>query len=183
MTEKTLAQEILTLVAPEIEKLPQPQYCEVTKTYTDGYVDVGTPYNYYQHVECFGDNRVGATGVLIFLNAEETSQKAITPYSTKSSSSWEVVGESTTRPTYYSLYVNPLTRLVELFISHLDPESYSGTTDIGLNIGNTYKPKGLVVGMSNKDGIRVGVSNTGDVYVYGSVSANTNVQASVMWHY
>ena len=265
MTEKTLAEEIITLITPEIEKLPQPQYCEVTKTYNDGFVDVGTPFAFYQYVECFGDNSVGAKGVLIFLNAEETNPKAITganldltnyiqksdteglikndgtidetQYSTFSGDyedldnkpsvpsdvseltdthntqftpkthqhiitdvtnlqsslndkadkththGWELIRESTEFPTKYRLYVNESVHLVELYINHNDPNSYSGTTSIGLNVSATYVPTGIAVRMSNKENIRVGVSTTGDVYIYGTVAANTQVQASIMWHY
>lgn len=96
---------------------------------------------------------------------------------------WELISQSTNYPTKYSFYVNSEISLAELIIQHKDPDAYSGSTSIGLNIGSNYTPYGISVRMSNKDGIRVGVATNGDVYVYGSVSANTNVQASIMWHY
>lgn len=96
---------------------------------------------------------------------------------------WELISQSTTEPIKYSFYVNNKINLAELILQYKNPNSYSGSTNIGLNIGSAYKPLGITVRMSNKENIRVGVATNGDVYVYGSVNANTNVQASIMWHY
>ncbi len=96
--------------------------------------------------------------------------------------SWKLVSSNNALPKRYRLYVNPALRLAELIVHYIPTSDNNGTIKTGINVGK-YAPLGLSISTSNKAGIDVGVGSTGDVYVYGSVKANTNVQCSIMWHY
>ncbi|WP_458456221.1 hypothetical protein [Methanobrevibacter sp.] len=96
--------------------------------------------------------------------------------------SWEIISSNSSFPEKYTLYVNHALHLAELVVQYKPSTAISGTTQTGINVGN-YAPLGISIRRSNKTGIDIGVATTGDVYVYGAVSANTNVQCSIMWHY
>ena len=96
--------------------------------------------------------------------------------------SWKLVSSNNTLPKRYRLYVNPALRLAELIVHYIPTSDNNGTIKTGINVGK-YAPLGLSVSTSNKSGIDVGVGSTGDVYLYGSIKANINVQCSIMWHY
>ena len=95
---------------------------------------------------------------------------------------WEVVASSSVAPEKYTLYVNQALHLAELFVQYKPTTEISGTNQLSINVGN-YKPVGITIRRTNKSGIDLGVASTGDVYTYGSISANTNVQGMIMWHY
>ena len=95
---------------------------------------------------------------------------------------WVVASSSDTAPEKYTLYVNHALHLAELIIVYKPTTAISGTNKLSINVGN-YKPLGITIRRTNKTGIDIGVTKTGDVYTYGSIAANTNVQGMIMWHY
>ena len=79
MVERTLADEIISIVHSEANNNPLPVKCTIHETYSNGLIDVllenGTILTY---LPVIGSPRVGDTGVLLYLDDEETNQIIIT---------------------------------------------------------------------------------------------------------
>ena len=72
MAEKTLAEEIITIVQSVANDNPAPQRCTILKTYTNtDYVDIETYNMILEQVECAGNPNVGDKGLLVFPNGDE----------------------------------------------------------------------------------------------------------------
>ena len=67
---KTLADEIITLINSEANNNPAPTRCKIIKIYSDNiHADVETSMGILSYVECIGNNlAVGNSGVVIFLD-------------------------------------------------------------------------------------------------------------------
>ena len=71
MTEKTLAEEIITLVTPEIQKIPTNQKATIIKVYEDQkHADITTAtFGLLRYVETYGNTPIVDNDcILIFLN-------------------------------------------------------------------------------------------------------------------
>lgn len=79
MVERTLADEIISIVHSEANNNPLPLKCTVHETYSNGLIDVmlenGTILTY---LPVIGSPRVGDTGVLLYLDDEDNNQIIIT---------------------------------------------------------------------------------------------------------
>lgn len=79
MVERTLADEIISIVHSEANNNPLPIKCTIHETYSNGLIDVllenGTILTY---LPVIGSPRVGDTGVLLYLDDEKTNQIIIT---------------------------------------------------------------------------------------------------------
>ena len=79
MVERTLADEIISIVHSEANNNPLPVKCTIHETYSNGLIDVllenGTILTY---IPVIGSPRVGDTGVLLYLDDEKNNQIIIT---------------------------------------------------------------------------------------------------------
>ena len=79
MVERTLADEIISIVHSEANNNPLPLKCTIHETYSNGLIDVllenGTILTY---LPVIGSPRVGDTGVLVYLDDETNNQIIIT---------------------------------------------------------------------------------------------------------
>ena len=79
MVERTLADEIISIVHSEANNNPLPLKCTIHETYSNGLIDVllenGTILTY---LPVIGSPRVGDTGVLVYLDDENNNQIIIT---------------------------------------------------------------------------------------------------------
>ena len=79
MVERTLADEIISIVHSEANNNPLPLKCTIHETYSNGLIDVllenGTILTY---LPVIGSPRVGDTGVLLYLDDETNNQIIIT---------------------------------------------------------------------------------------------------------
>ena len=79
MVERTLADEIISIVHSEANNNPLPVKCTIHETYSNGLIDVllenGTILTY---LPVIGSPRVGDTGVLVYLDDETNNQIIIT---------------------------------------------------------------------------------------------------------
>ena len=79
MVERTLADEIISIVHSEANNNPLPVKCTIHETYSNGLIDVllenGTILTY---LPVIGSPRVGDTGVLLYLDNEDNNQIIIT---------------------------------------------------------------------------------------------------------
>ena len=79
MVERTLADEIISIVHSEANNNPLPLKCTIHETYSNGLIDVllenGTILTY---LPVIGSPRVGDTGVLLYLDDENNNQIIIT---------------------------------------------------------------------------------------------------------
>ena len=76
MAEKTLAEEIITIIQSEANNNPAPQKCTIKKIYDDkNHADVTTENGEYTYAECL---TIGNTGILIFLNGDLNEYIVIT---------------------------------------------------------------------------------------------------------
>ena len=79
MVERTLADEIISIVHSEANNNPLPLKCTIHETYSNGLIDVllenGTILTY---LPVIGSPRVGDTGVLLYLDDEKNNQIIIT---------------------------------------------------------------------------------------------------------
>ena len=79
MVERTLADEIISIVHSEANNNPLPLKCTIYETYSNGLIDVmlenGTILTY---LPVIGSPRVGDTGVLLYLDDETNNQIIIT---------------------------------------------------------------------------------------------------------
>lgn len=78
-SNKTFADELLTLVQAEANNNPAPEHCTIVNQYNDGYVDVLlTDINdIIKHVPTIGDNTIGSQGVICYLNGDINNQIVI----------------------------------------------------------------------------------------------------------
>ena len=79
MVERTLADEIISIIHSEANNNPLPVKCTIHETYSNGLIDVllenGTILTY---LPVIGSPRVGDTGVLVYLDDETNNQIIIT---------------------------------------------------------------------------------------------------------
>lgn len=79
MVERTLADEIISIVHSEANNNPLPEKCTIHETYSNGLIDVllenGTILTY---LPVIGSPHVGDTGVLLYLDDEDNNQIIIT---------------------------------------------------------------------------------------------------------
>ena len=79
MVERTLADEIISIVHSEANNNPLPVKCTIHETYSNGLIDVllenGTILTY---LPVIGSPRVGDTGVLLYLDDDDNNQIIIT---------------------------------------------------------------------------------------------------------
>ena len=79
MVERTLADEIISIIHSEANNNPLPVKCTIHETYSNGLIDVllenGTILTY---LPVIGSPRVGDTGVLLYLDNEDNNQIIIT---------------------------------------------------------------------------------------------------------
>ena len=79
MVERTLADEIISIVHSEANNNPLPVKCTIHEIYSNGLIDVllenGTILTY---LPVIGSPRVGDTGVLVYLDDETNNQIIIT---------------------------------------------------------------------------------------------------------
>src|SRR5574344_971045 len=79
MVERTLVDEIISIIHSEANNNPLPLKCTIHETYSNGLIDVllenGTILTY---LPVIGSPRVGDTGVLLYLDDEDNNQIIIT---------------------------------------------------------------------------------------------------------
>lgn len=73
MAEKTLADEIITIINSEANNNLAPLTGSVTNIYTDGYIDVITPDGVMKYIQCIGEAKKDKTGVLVFINGDDSN--------------------------------------------------------------------------------------------------------------
>ena len=80
MTDNTtLADEINTMITSQINMIPAPIRCKITKVYTDNnHVDITTDNGDIEYVETIGATpTVNKKGILIFLNNDPSDMMVI----------------------------------------------------------------------------------------------------------
>lgn len=79
MVERTLADEIISIVHSEANNNPLPVKCTIHETYSNGLIDVLLENgNIVTYLPVIGSPRVGDTGVLLYLDDENNNQIIIT---------------------------------------------------------------------------------------------------------
>ena len=79
MVERTLADEIISIVHSEANNNPLPVKCTIHETYSNGLIDVLLENgNIITYLPVIGSPRVGDTGVLVYLDDETNNQIIIT---------------------------------------------------------------------------------------------------------
>lgn len=79
MVERTLADEIISIVHSEANNNPLPVKCTIHETYSNGLIDVLLENgNILTYLPVIGSPRVGDTGVLLYLDDETNNQIIIT---------------------------------------------------------------------------------------------------------
>lgn len=79
MVERTLADEIISIVHNEANNNPLPLKCTIHETYSNGLIDVLLENgNIVTYLPVIGSPRVGDTGVLLYLDDEKNNQIIIT---------------------------------------------------------------------------------------------------------
>ena len=79
MVERTLADEIISIVHSEANNNPLPVKCTIHETYSNGLIDVILENgNIVTYLPVIGSPRVGDTGVLLYLDDETNNQIIIT---------------------------------------------------------------------------------------------------------
>ena len=79
MVERTLADEIISIVHSEANNNPLPVKCTIHETYSNGLIDVLLENgNIVTYLPVIGSPRVGDTGVLLYLDDEKNNQIIIT---------------------------------------------------------------------------------------------------------
>ena len=79
MVERTLADEIISIVHNEANNNPLPVKCTIHETYSNGLIDVLLENgNIVTYLPVIGSPRVGDTGVLLYLDDEKNNQIIIT---------------------------------------------------------------------------------------------------------
>lgn len=79
MVERTLADEIISIVHSEANNNPLPVKCTIHETYSNGLIDVLLENgNIVTYLPVIGSPRVGDTGVLLYLDDETNNQIIIT---------------------------------------------------------------------------------------------------------
>lgn len=79
MVERTLADEIISIVHSEANNNPLPVKCTIHETYSNGLIDVLLENgNIITYLPVIGSPRVGDTGVLLYLDDETNNQIIIT---------------------------------------------------------------------------------------------------------
>ena len=79
MVERTLADEIISIVHSEANNNPLPVKCTIHETYSNGLIDVLLENgDIVTYLPVIGSPRVGDTGVLLYLDDEDTNQIIIT---------------------------------------------------------------------------------------------------------
>lgn len=79
MVERTLADEIISIVHSEANNNPLPVKCTIHETYPNGLIDVLLENgNIVTYLPVIGSPRVGDTGVLLYLDDEKNNQIIIT---------------------------------------------------------------------------------------------------------
>ena len=79
MVERTLADEIISIVHSEANNNPLPVKCTIHETYSNGLIDVLLENgNILTYLPVIGSPRVGDTGVLLYLDDENNNQIIIT---------------------------------------------------------------------------------------------------------
>ena len=79
MVERTLADEIISIVHSEANNNPLPLKCTIHETYSNGLIDVLLENgNILTYLPVIGSPRVGDTGVLLYLDDEKNNQIIIT---------------------------------------------------------------------------------------------------------
>ena len=79
MVERTLADEIISIVHSEANNNPLPVKCTIHETYSNGLIDVLLENgNILTYLPVIGSPRVGDTGVLLYLDDDDNNQIIIT---------------------------------------------------------------------------------------------------------
>lgn len=80
MANKTLADEIITLIQSEANNNPAPEHCKIIKSYDDGYADIqlSNTSEIIRYIKTIGDNSVDSEGVICYLNGDISNQIVIT---------------------------------------------------------------------------------------------------------
>lgn len=68
MTEKTLSEQIITIIKSEANNNEAPLQGTVKYIYPDGYIDIQLDTGTVKYIQCIGEAKTGKTGVLVFLN-------------------------------------------------------------------------------------------------------------------
>jgi len=80
MADKTLADEIITIVQSYANNNPPPTMATITKIYPNGYIDAKLPTGKITYIECIGTPNINDTTVIIYSDGD--TPKAITESST-----------------------------------------------------------------------------------------------------
>ena len=67
---RTLADEIITIIEAHSNNNPAPEHVTITKVYSDGYVDAVTDKNKHYYLECIGSAKINTKGILLYPNGE-----------------------------------------------------------------------------------------------------------------
>ena len=95
MVERTLADEIISIVHSEANNNPLPVKCTIHETYSNGLIDVLLENgNIVTYLPVIGSPRVGDTGVLLYLDDEKTNQIVITNGESSIDTGWQNVSFS-----------------------------------------------------------------------------------------
>lgn len=78
MTEKTLADEIITIVNSVANNNPAPNTCTIRKIYDDGFVDVTLKDGgVVSYLECYGRTEVGNNALIVFADGDISNGKVV----------------------------------------------------------------------------------------------------------
>ena len=79
MAQKTLAEEIITIIEAHSNDNPAPTQCTVTGNYEDDiyHVDVTTEDGVLRYVPCLFNNTIGADGIIVYLDGDLNNPLAI----------------------------------------------------------------------------------------------------------
>ena len=163
MVERTLVDEIISIIHSEANNNPLPVKCTIHETYSNGLVDVLLENgNILTYLPVIGSPRVGDTAVLVYLDDEKTNQIIITNgggevdlsnYIQKSSTSGLVKNDGSIDSNEYVTSQELHEAIIDTGwqnVSFLDGYTNSGDNLKIRRIGNIVEIKGIWTVLENK---------------------------------
>lgn len=197
MAESTVASEILTMIKAEANNNPAPLLCTITGNYTDNnYVDIriNNETNILKHIRLIGDNTVGNTGVLVFIDGDMDNMVVISGDVLHKVAKTGDYNDLENKPEWtlktitngINLYINEKLQICHLIIDctiQVPPGSKVLAT-----LPTKYRPLGYVTAPSRFQDhvICYCYSNSDNINTYSfsdSTYSSARVRTSLFWHY
>lgn len=196
MVERTLVDEIISIIHSEANNNPLPVKCTIHETYSNGLIDVLLENgNILTYLPVIGSPRVGDTGVLLYLDDEKNNQIIITNGGGSNSTGWQNVSFSADYTNYPndSLKIRRIGNIIEINGSWtaLKDKTASSSPIKFATIDEEFRPESDVYVRQQGPGMNTYlllIEPTGNVYwsKYGTsssskITANNKYICHALW--